>query len=84
VIGLSTVKILGREYRLRGDEDGGHLEEVAAYLDRVMREMLKQVPDTQDAAVLAALNIASELMSLRASLVRADRVQSLIDLVDTV
>jgi cell division protein ZapA (FtsZ GTPase activity inhibitor) len=81
---LSTVKILGREYRLRGDAEGERLEEVAAYLDRVMREMLKQVPDTQDAAVLAALNIASELMSLRASLVRADRVQSLIDLVDSV
>jgi cell division protein ZapA (FtsZ GTPase activity inhibitor) len=81
---LSIVKILGKEYRLRGDEDAAHMEAVAAYLDQVLREIQRTLPDTQDSAMLAALNIASEVVRLRGSLVRADRIQSLIDLVDSV
>jgi cell division protein ZapA len=80
----SIVKILGREYRLSGDEDPAHLEEVASYLDRMLRDIQRTLPDTQDAAMLAALNLASELMSLRSSLLDRRRVQSLIDLVDSV
>jgi cell division protein ZapA (FtsZ GTPase activity inhibitor) len=81
---LSTVKILGKEYRLRGDSDPAHLEVVAAYLDQILREILRTLPDTQDAAMLAALNIASQLVSLRGSSVEPPRIQSLIDLVDSV
>ncbi len=81
---MSIVKILGKEYRLRGDQDPAHLEAVAAYLDQVLREIQRTLPDTQDAAMLAALNIASEVVRMRSSLVRPDRIQSLIDLVDSV
>ena len=81
---MSTVKILGKEYRLRGDSDPEHLEAVAAYLDQTLREILKTLPDTQDAAMLAALNIASQLVALRGSSVESPRIQSLIDLVDSV
>jgi hypothetical protein len=81
---MNIVKIFGKEYRLRGEEDPEHLAAVAAYLDRVLREIHKTLPDTQDAAMLAALNLASELVALRGAVVEPDRVQSLIDLVDSV
>lgn len=81
----TTIKILGREYRIRGDGDAGHLERVSDYLDGVMRELSRSTPDTQDAAILAALNIASELLKLRETVADSDeRVRALIDLVDSV
>ena len=57
-----VIKILEREYRVRTDADREHLEAVAAYVDGVLREVRRSTPDTQDASVLAALNIASELL----------------------
>jgi cell division protein ZapA (FtsZ GTPase activity inhibitor) len=81
----SVVKILGKEYRLSGDEDAVHMEAVAACLDRVLREIQATLPDTQDVAMLAALNLASSLVSLRSSLLLdSKRIRSLIDLVDSV
>ena len=58
----TVIKILEREYRIRSDADPEHLEAVAAYVDQVLREVRQSTPDTQDASVLAALNIASELL----------------------
>jgi cell division protein ZapA (FtsZ GTPase activity inhibitor) len=83
--GRSTViKILDREYRVRTDADQEHLEAVAAYVDRVLREVRQTTPDTQDASVLAALNIASELLRQRDMIaVPRARIQALIDLVDS-
>ncbi len=80
----TTIKILGQEYRLRSDMDQAHLERVADYVDRVMRQVRESTPDTQDAAILTALNIASELLSTRGlTAVPSERVQALIDLVDS-
>jgi cell division protein ZapA (FtsZ GTPase activity inhibitor) len=80
----TAIKILGKEYKLRTDADPQHLQDVAAYVDRVLLEVRSTAPDTQDAAILAALNIASELMLARElPSVRRERIQALIDLVDS-
>ena len=79
-----TIKILGKEYRLRADVDQAHLQRVGDYVDRVMRQVQESTPDTQDAAILAALNIASELLSTRGlTAVPSEQIQALIDLVDS-
>jgi cell division protein ZapA len=81
---LNTIKVMGHEYRIRSDSDPEHLQEVAHYLDRVLREVSDSTKDTQDAAVLAALNVASELLELRRlEAVPRERIQALIDLVDS-
>ncbi len=80
----TTVKILGKEYRLRADVDQDHLQRVADHVDRVMRQVQESTSDTQDAAVLTALNIASELLSTRGlTAVSSEQIQALIDLVDS-
>jgi cell division protein ZapA (FtsZ GTPase activity inhibitor) len=79
-----TIKILEREYKIRSDAEPEHLEAVAAHVDRVLREVRRSTPDTQDAAVLAALNIASELLRSRQLVgVPRERIQELIELVDS-
>ena len=80
---MNVVKILGREYKLRGEPDEAHLDEVVGHLTDVLREVQKGTPDTQDAAILAALNVASELVRLRKTTPQGDRIQALIDLVET-
>ena len=80
----ATVKILEREYRIRSDADPDHLDAVASYVDQVLREVRKSTPDTQDASVLAALNIASELLRTRQQVaVPRERVLELIDLIES-
>ena len=79
-----TIKILGKEYRVRSDGDDAHLQEVASYLDATLQEIRRSTPDTQDAAVLAALNMASELLQMRQSGgFPRTRLQALIDLIDS-
>ena len=81
---LNTIKIMGHEYRIHSDSDPEHLQAVAHYVDRVLREVSESTKDTQDAAVLAALNVASELLELRQlEAVPRERIQALIDLVDS-
>ncbi len=83
--GPITIKILGKEYRVRSDSDAEHLQEVASYLDDVLKELRKSTSDTQDAAVLAALNMASELLQMKQSGGYPPvRLQALIDLIDSV
>ena len=80
----TTVKILEREYRIRSDADPEHLEAVATYVDQVLREVRQSTPDTQDASVLAALNIASELLRTRQLVaVPRERIQELIELIES-
>lgn len=83
---MIAVKLLGKEYRLKGDADPQHMQQVADYVDQVLHEIGRSHPDTLDAAILAALNIASELLRLRDSgcVVDGARIQALIDLVDSV
>ena len=80
-----TVKVFGRQYALRTDVEPDHLQYVAQYVDRIMRDVAASTPDTQDAAILAALNIASELMRKRdPDESFKQRIQALIDLIDSV
>ena len=80
----TAIKLLGKEYKLRTDADPEHLQQVAAYVDRILLEVRRSASDTQDAAILAALNIASELFRARElPPVPRERVQALIDLVDS-
>ena len=83
--GVTAVRILGREYRIRNARDPEHAREVAAHVDAVLREILAQAPETQDAPMLAALNIASDLLLCQEERgVPRARIQALLDLIDSV
>ena len=80
----TTLEILGRSYKVRSDEEPEHLEAVAHFVDEVLTEVRRATPDTQDAAVLGLLNVASELLRTRSQVsLPRERVQALIDLIDT-
>lgn len=65
---LVRVQILGEEYSLRTDASAEHTRAVAEYLDRAVRSVVNagMVVETQKAAILAALQITSELFEARA------------------
>jgi len=65
---LVHVEIFGQSYSLRAGEDPAYLERLAAYVDQHMKEVAKAAGavDSVRVAVLAALNIADELMQARA------------------
>jgi cell division protein ZapA (FtsZ GTPase activity inhibitor) len=63
----TVVLIAGKEYTLSGYESEEYMHRVAIYVDRTMREITKahgNLP-TNMVAVLAALNIADELLRAR-------------------
>jgi len=59
---LVQVEIYGQSYNLRGEGDSAYLQELAAYVDRRMREVAEATAtvDSLKVAILAALNIADE------------------------
>lgn len=65
---LVRVQILGEEYSLRTEASAEHTRAVAEYLDRAVRGVVNggMVVDTHKAAILAALQITSELFEARA------------------
>jgi cell division protein ZapA len=59
------VEIFGSTYRVRGEQGGEHLQRLAEIVDRKMRDIggqLPSVPDSGKIAVLAALNLADDLL----------------------
>lgn len=62
------VSILGDEYSLRTDAPAAHTRDVAAHVDRVIRQVMSSgtVVETHKAAILAALQITDELFRARA------------------
>ena len=64
--GSMEVEIFGAVYSVRGNDDRGYLQGLADLVDRKMREVAQHVntADTARIAILAALNLADELMSL--------------------
>ncbi len=60
------ITILGRSYTLRADEDDD-LEQAAADVDKKLRTLIARAPnfDSYTAALLTALNLASELRALK-------------------
>lgn len=57
-----TIKIGGRSFRLKSDDDGVDLQAVATMVDSRMKDLSSMAPRADDftIAVLTALNIASE------------------------
>jgi cell division protein ZapA len=62
------VQIFGHNYTIRGDADQTYILDVAAYVDRKMREITEKLPvaSLSKVAILASLNIADELFKERA------------------
>lgn len=63
-----SVVIYGETYPLKGDADPGKIEQVAAFVDERMQETAQgnfRLPP-EKVAILAALNIADELLRLQA------------------
>ena len=65
--GARDVEIFGTLYPIRGHADHEYLQELAAVVDRKMREVARQVTtvDTTRIAILAALNLSDELFQCR-------------------
>ena len=63
----TDVEIFGATYHVRGDKDPELLQDLAGLVDGKMREIAQQVStvDTAKIAILAALNIADELLQCR-------------------
>ena len=61
------VEILGESYTIRSDATPEHTRAVAEHLDRAIRQILGSgsVIETNRAAILAALQISSELFQAR-------------------
>jgi cell division protein ZapA len=71
---LIQVEIFGQTYSVRGGEDPRYLEELAAYVDKQMREISRAgtAVDTLKIAILAALNIADERFQLQSKVANGD------------
>ena len=63
----TPVTIFGRTYQLRGNEDPEYLVELAAIVDRKMRDMAEATgtADTLKVAILACLNVADDYLQAR-------------------
>lgn len=61
------ISIRGRTYTVRSDEEGEDLQAIARYVDQKMSEIADRSPrfDDYTVAMLAAMNIASELDRFR-------------------
>jgi len=82
---VNAVKILGREYRIRGGIDEEQLQRASAHLDDVLKQVQKSTSDSHDAIVLAALNLASEVLRLQDSQgIDVRRLRRLIEQVESV
>lgn len=62
----TQVEIFGEVYSVRGSDENGYVQELAALVDRKMREVAERVKgDTARIAILAALNLADELFQIQ-------------------
>jgi len=85
-----AVLVQGQEYRIRSQADPDTVKRAAALLDETMERVRSRAGtvDSHDIAVLAALNIANSLVSLRevsaAAPLRAvgGRIEELVSLVE--
>jgi cell division protein ZapA (FtsZ GTPase activity inhibitor) len=88
-----TIQIRGREFRIRTGDDEASLKRVASYLDETMSMVEKKTGtvDSLNLALLSALNLARELVELRAEPrpapgsagVDLERLESLIELAES-
>jgi cell division protein ZapA len=61
------VEIYDQSYSVNSEQDEAYVKELAAYVDGKMREIAEatRMVDSLKVAVLAALNISDELLTLR-------------------
>lgn len=66
-VNVVKVSILGDEYSIRSDASPEQTKEVAAYVDKVIRQIMSgsQMVESHKAAILAALSITGELFEAR-------------------
>lgn len=62
-----TVSIMGEDYVLRGTSSADEMDRVGRYVDRLMRKLAESniQMSRHRVAVLAALNLADELLKLK-------------------
>ncbi len=86
------VKIRGKVYKIRTDDDEESLQRVALFLDETMAKVEARTGtvDTLDAALLTALNLAREIVAVREGRksggvagVDADRLRNLVELAES-
>ncbi len=72
------VTILGQEYKVRGESDAATVQRAAALLDETMSRVRERAGtvDSVDVAVLAALNLANHLITLRDETARGPQVDT--------
>jgi cell division protein ZapA len=84
-----AVRIRGREFRIRSDEDSEALQRIARHVDETMLRVEQRTGtvDSQDVALLAALNLAREVVKARdlktARGVDSKRLRALIELAES-
>jgi cell division protein ZapA (FtsZ GTPase activity inhibitor) len=61
------VQIFGLSYSIQGDLDDAYVQKLATYVNEKMNAIAEMTPtvDTQKVAILAALAITDELLTLR-------------------
>ena len=62
------VSLLGREFRVKSDEDGEHLQEAASYVNRLIAQLQggKRHMPRENLLLMATLSMADELIRERA------------------
>ena len=88
-VNLVPVEIYGQTYNLRGEGDTSYINDLAAFVDRKMREVSDNTAtvDSLKVAILAALNIADEHFQAKDAHQERDRnatqrLQRLVELLD--
>lgn len=83
-----SVRILGHEYRIRTEADPADLSQVARLVDEIMGRLRDRtgVVDSLDLAIMAALNLARDLVAERNARreeeAEAERVRALAERVE--
>ncbi len=87
---LVRVSIFGQEYTVKAPADASYIKNIAEYVDKKMREVQGELSTEHSStriAILAAMNIADELFTIRRNQdVSAedvdDKITSLIELIE--
>ena len=87
---MAKIEIYGKSYNLKSSSEEIRVEEAAAYVDAKMHELAQARKKTpyMDLSVLAALNIAMELLELQKETsvndqVREEKIERLIGVLET-
>ncbi len=78
-----SIKIAGRDYTIRSGDAPDHVKRLAVYTDRKITETIKtSFISREDAAVVTALSMADELLSVQDEVTRLRRENYLLKQAD--